>query len=301
MAAKTQGLKNRRAVQVQETEVLDSVKGLDLDSVSKSITETQVEVQKVLADLSGRVMERLQLLQNVEESIKVRQGELKRLHDIETTATTLDDLQAEIAESKRRAEEETAAWKRTFEELKSDERKKWKREEEEYQYRITQEHKKTEDSLHAMLAEKEKANKEKQEQLEKNWKERGDELMKREQELADLRAFKEQAPDMVKKSVNAEVAVATNSVKKEYETRMTLAAKDAETEKRLSEQASQSMQQTNARLQTQIDDLKGQLETAQQNVKEISSKALDSASGRSTTEALQRIMEKDQFSTKTGK
>src|SRR5688500_12807842 len=111
MAAKVQGVKNRRAVQIQETEVLNSVKGLNLDSVSKSITETQVEVQKVLADLSGRVMERLQELQNVEDSIRLRSEEIKRLHDIEVSATTLDDLEAQIKEQRRSWEEEQSTKK----------------------------------------------------------------------------------------------------------------------------------------------------------------------------------------------
>jgi len=301
MAVKSQGVKNRRAVQIQETEVLNSVKGLNMDSVSKSITETQVEVQKVLADLSGRVMERLQELQTVEEAIKLKTLELKQLHDVEVAATTLDDLQTEIAEQRKSLEEETANWKRNFEEQKSDERKKRAREEDEYQYRISQEHRKQEDALHALLAKQEKDNKEKQEQLEKTWLERETELKKREQELLELRQFKEQAPEMIKKAVNAEVAIATNSVKKEYVTQAQLAAKDAETEKRLSEQTSQSQQQQIARLQGQIDDLKSQLETAQQNVKEISAKALESASGRATTDALQRIMEKEQGSGKQTK
>jgi len=96
-------------------------------------------------------------------------------------------------------------------------------------------------------------------------------------------------------------AVATNSVKKEYETKMALAAKDTEIEKRLADQTIASLQQNIAKQQQTVDDLKAQVDQAQRDVKEISSKALDSASGRSTTEALQRLMEKDQGSGKTGK
>ena len=120
MAAKVQGVKTRRAVQIQETEVLAAVKGLDLDSVSRSITETQVEVQRVLADLSSRVMERLQQLQQVEESIRLRTEEFKRLHDIEVTATTLDELEAQIKDQRRSWEEEQAAKKREFAEAQSE-------------------------------------------------------------------------------------------------------------------------------------------------------------------------------------
>src|SRR5262249_28552905 len=155
----------------------------------------------------------------------------------------------------------------------------WKREEEEYQYRISQEHRKQQDTLTTMLGQQEKANKEKQEQLDKTWNERETELKKREQELIDLRDYKGSNDERIKKEVNAAVAVATNSLKKEYETKMVLAAKDAETDKRLAEQTNASNVQNLAKMQSQLDDLNAKLEQAQRDVKEISAKALESASG----------------------
>jgi len=246
-------------------------------------------------------MERLQELERVEESIRLQREELKRLHDIEVSATTLDEVEAAIKDQRRSWEEEQASKKREFAEMQSERNKQWKREEEEYQYRVAQEHRKQEDSLAAMHAQQEKANRDKQEQLDKTWAERETELKKREQELADLRKFREDYPEMVKKEVNAQVAIATNSVKKEYETRMVLSAKDAETEKRLSEQSIQSLQQSLVKQQAQLDDLKSQLEQAHLNAKEIAAKALDSASGRATTDALQRLMEKEQGNSKSTK
>jgi len=301
MAAKVQGTKNRRAVAIQEAEVLSSVKGLSLDTVTKGLSETQVEIQKTLADLSGKLTERLQQLENIEEVIQLRTEELNRLHDIAVKAQTLDELDAQIAQTRQSWELEQAAKKREWEEQRSDRTKAWKREEEEYQYRLAQEHKKLEDSFREVMSQREKENRNKQEELEKTWAEREAELKKREQELADLRKFKDEYPDMVKKEVNGAVAVATNSVKKEYETQKTIAAKDAETEKRLAEQIISSLQQQITKQQAQIDDLKADLVKAHERVAEISSKALDSASGRSTTEALQRLMEKEQLTGKVGK
>jgi len=301
MATKTQGAKTRRAAQMQETEVLEAVKDLNLDSVSKSIAETQVEVQKVLANLSATVMNRLQELQNVEESIRVKTEELQQVHDIAREATTLDDLRAQIAQTKTEWGEEERLTAQKFAEQKSDRNKAWTREEQEYQYRIDQEHIKLKDTLAYYKQQQDKANREKQEQLDKQWAERETELKKREQELAELRKFKDDYPEMVKKEVNAQVAIATNSVKKEYETKMLLAAKDAEMDKKLAAQETASQNSQISKLVEQITDLKRQLEQAHASAKDISTKALDSASGRSTTEALQRIMEKEQGSTKTQK
>jgi len=301
MAAKVQGVKNRRAAAIQQDEVLDSVKDLNLDSVSKSITDTQVEIQKVLADLSAKVMERLQELQNIESAIAVKRDDLKRMHEIEVKATTLDELEEQIARTRKEWEEEQARKKREFQEMQSERNKAWKREEDEYQYRIKQEHMKAEDAFALLMQQQERQNKERQDQLEKNWAERETELKKRENELVELRAWKEGEAERVKKAVNAEVAVATNSVKKEYETRMTLANKDAEMERKIAEQNTKSLHENNARLQQQIDQMKAGLEQAQRDLKEISQKALESASGRATTDALQRILEKDQPGAKAAK
>jgi hypothetical protein len=299
--AAARGTKNRRAAQIQEAEVLNSVKGLNFDSVSRELATVQVEVQKTLAELSAKLSEQLQKLDNIEETIRLKQEELKQLHQIEATSTTLDELEAEIREKREAWAEEQDQWKRDFEEMKQDQRKAWKREEDDYQYQLKQKHTKTEDALQEMLAQKAKANREQQEQLEKQWSEREAELKKREQELGELREFKASAPEMIKKAVNADVAIATNSLKKEYEHKQIIAAKDAETDKRLAESQIQGLQQTIIKQQAQIDDLRAQLVEAHQRVTEISHKALESASGRATTEALQRLMEKDQISSKSGK
>jgi hypothetical protein len=299
--AKVQGAKNRRAVAVQAEEVLSTVKGLNFDSVSKSITETQVEVQKVLADLSARVMQRLEELQTLEEAIGLKKDDLKQHHDIAVTAATADELEAAIIAQRKDWDGEQAEKKRLFAEQQSERNKTWKREEEEYQYKLAMEHRKQEDAFRALMEQQQKTNRDKQEELTKQWNEREGELKKRENEFAELKAFKEAAPEMVKKQVNQEVAIATNSVKKEYETKMTLASKDAETDKRLFEQERASLTAQATKYQAQIEDLNNKLEQAQRDAKDIAAKALESASGRATTEALQRLMEKDQVMGKGSK
>lgn len=54
-------------------------------------------------------------------------------------------------------------------------------------------------------------------------------------------------------------------------------------------------------MQTQLDDLKRDLELAHQGAKEIAGKVLYIASGRATTEVLQRLMEKEPMSGKQSK
>jgi hypothetical protein len=288
------GVKNKQAAAIKETEVLQSVAGMNLDSVSGKIASTQVEVQKSLAGLSAKLVEQLQVLHNVEEAINLKRDELKQLYDIEAAAIELDDLTAKIEIQHEAWEEEQARKKREFAELQSERNKQWARSDEEYQYQLAQTHKKAEDTFTARIAEQEKANRDRQETLEKGWAERETELKKRENELAELRTQVNNFPEVVKKEVNAAVAVATNSVKKEYETKIVLAAKDSETAQKLAGQEVASLKQVIEKANAQLAELKSQLDQAHHDVKEISAKALESASGRSAMEAVQKVLEKEQ-------
>jgi colicin import membrane protein len=293
MAKATVGTKSRQAAQIRSDEVLASVEGLSMDSVTKNITDTQVEVQEQLAGLSAKLTEQLRVLRTIEEAITLKKGQLQQLHGIDSVATDIDTLNHQIEMQRQGWEEEQAAKKRQFAEQQSERNKQWARTEEEYQYKLAQEHKKLEDAFAYRIAQQERDNQQRQAELERTWAEREAELKKRENELTDLRAKVGEFPEVVKKEVNAAVAIATNSVKKEYETKMVLASKDSETNQKLASQEITALNATVAKLNTQLEDLKAQLEQARADVKEISAKALESASDRQAMQALQKVMEKE--------
>jgi hypothetical protein len=290
---KVSGVKNQQAEAIKATEVIQSVAGLNLDVVSGKIAATQVEVQKSLAGLSAKLVEELETLRNVEQAIGLKREELKQLYDIESAAVDLDELYAKIDSQREAWEEEQARKQREFAEMQSERNKQWARAEEEYQYRLGQEHKKQEDGFKGKLEDQDKANRNKQEALDKSWTEREADLKKRETELQELRAKVDAIPEMVKKAENAAQAVATNSVKKEYETKMVLNQKDMDTAQKLAAQEVASLKAALEKATAQLADLKAQLEQAHHDVKEISAKALESASGRSAMEALQKVLEKE--------
>jgi hypothetical protein len=292
--AKTTGTRGSKAAAIRESEVLEAVSGLSIESVNSDITRTQVEVQKTLADLSGKVTAQLQVLETVEQAIQSKRQQIQQLHDLDAKAMELDDLNAQIATTRQAWEEEQAQKKRAFAEQQSERTKAWARQEEEYQYKIQQEHKKAEDTFSFKMAQQERENHLRQEQLERGWAERETELKKRETELTELRTQVGSFPEVVKKEVNAAVAIATNSVKKEYETKIVLASKDSEVEKRLATQETAALTATITKLNAQIEDLRATLEQAHRDSKDIAAKALESASGRAAMEALQRSMEREQ-------
>jgi len=292
------GAKNKRVVEQQETTVLKKVESMTFDSVTKELAGVQVELQKTLAELSGTLAEQFQLLEDVQKSIMLKHEELKRLHQIEVTATTLDELKATIEEMQEQQQEQEEEFKRKMAETRNDTQKQWAREQADYQYDIKQKQKKQEDALNELHQQKEKANKDKQEQLEKSWAEREAELKKREQELIDLRAFKDGSDERMKKFANAEVAIASNSLRKEYEHKMQITQKDSEMAQKLAESSVASLQQQITKQQSQIESLEQQRDLANQRAADTAAKALESASGRSTTEALQRLMETEKMSGK---
>jgi len=294
MAKASVGSKNKQAAAIKEQDVLESVADLGMESLSSDIAKTQVEVQETLAGLSAKLTARLQVLRNIEGAIGLKEQELAQLYEIEKAVTTLDDLHLQIKTKKQEWEDEEVAQKRKAAEQQAERQRAWARSEEEYAYKTAMDRRKAEDLFASKMALMNKEAAEKQEALEKDWAGREGELKKRETELNDMRQQVANFPEVIKKEVNAAVAIATNSLKKEYETKIVLAAKDSETAAKLATQEVASLTATQLKLHAQIDDLKAQLEQAHRDVKEISAKAFESVSGRSAMEALQKVLEKDQ-------
>ena len=284
------GSKNK-ITEYKSAEVLTAVKDLTLDGVSNKLASTQVEITKQLAGLSAKLSEQLGILENVEAAISLKKDELKTLHDIEVTATSLDDLQANIQASRDLWEKERQLHEVAIKERDAERTKQLQRSEEEYKYKTAQEQAKIQDTFNAKMLLQEKAAKDKQEQLDKGWAIREGELKNRENELVDLRKKVEDFPNVLSKEINSHVAVATNAVKKEYETRITLLNKDIETSQKLGAQEIKSLNDTISKLNIQIGDLQKQLHQAHMDVKDISAKALESSAARETVANLQKAFE----------
>jgi len=301
MAKATVSNKKTQATTLREVEVMETTSTMNLDSVTRSLTATQVEVQQSLASLSAKLTEQLQVLRSIEDAIALKEEELRRLHNIEAREVELDTMLEKIEATRQGWELEQEQKRRLFAEQQSERNKQWAREKEEYDYKTTIDRRKAEDEFTHRMALQDRNNAEKQSELEKTWAAREMELKKREQELVDLRAKVDNIPEVVKKEVNAAVAISTNSVKKEYETKIQLAAKDAEVSQRLAAQEVESLKASIGKQNTQLEELKAQLEQARSDVKEISAKALESASDRSAMAAIQKVLVEKETPQRGGK
>lgn len=294
--ARPKGSKNIQITETKQTEILDAVKDLSLDKVSSKIAATQVEVQNQLASLSSKMTEQLAILGKVDQAIQLKREELKQLFGIEATATTLDELVADLEARRTAWEDEQTKLTTIATESEQNRRRQWEREEEQYRYQVAQDRKKLQDTFQTGLDKQAKEQADKTELLTKGWNQREVELRTRETELVDLRTQVSNFP----KILDAEIAKVTNAVaknvKSQYETDIRI--KDAETAstERLRAQQIASLETVIKDLQIQLANAKNELAKAHNDVKEISQKALEAASSRETVANLQKALENSQGS-----
>lgn len=285
------GSRNKNIDTIKTNEILSAVSGITLENVSNKLAAVQVEVQHTLAGLSTKLTEQLAVLGNVENAIALKKDELKQLRDIEVTASTLDELTAQIEAQREDWLKEQQKKLEHFAALEAQRQVGWAREEEQYNYKKLQERQKSEDAFAARMIESEKANRNKQEQLEKLWAEREASLKTREQELVELRNQVANFPATLKAEVDKNVAVATNALKRTYEMETKISSAENASTIKLAEQQNKSLEKTIGELNAQVLGLKDQLKSAHDDIKTISQKALESASGREALANLQRTVE----------
>src|SRR4029077_18124395 len=97
---------------------------------------------------------------------------------IDAAATTIDELKADIEEMHKQQKELEEDFKRRFAEQKSEQQKQWAREEADYAYTMNQKKGKWEDTLRYESGQNNKANREQQDRLDKDWAELESDLNK---------------------------------------------------------------------------------------------------------------------------
>lgn len=274
----------------KETETRAAVDGLSVETVVGEISNLGLAVSKSLASLSDQLAQEVNRLATVREAVSLEQKELERLHKIDVAATALDQLVQDYTRQKEQLAAEVvaqrAAWteeqKQTERNVKEQEdllKKQRQRETDDYEYRKAQERKKAQDEYDEEVKLRERANKEKQDALEKSWREREAALKASEEELKNLRKEAAEFPARLQRESEKTAAEAVRASEQKFEQRMLLLTKDSEGEKRLAELRIKALEETLARQSAQMTALEKQLEEAKRQVQEIAVKAIEGASG----------------------
>jgi colicin import membrane protein len=265
---KTEELRKQR-----ETEARQAVEGVSVEAVVVKISNLGLEVSKSLAALSDQLVQEVNRLATVREAVALEQQELDRLHKIDVAATALDQLVQDYSRQKEQLEAEVAAQRTAWaEEQKQTERdakeqeellkKQRQREADEYEYRKVLERKKAQDKYEEEIKLLARANKEKQEALDKSWREREAALQASEEELERLRKEAAEFPARLRKESEGAAAEAVRASEQKFEQRILLLSKDSEGEKRLAELRIKGLEESLARQSAQMAALEKQLEEA---------------------------------------
>jgi len=293
-------VKGQEAARLRENEVRQAAEGATVESVVQRVSALGLEVSRALSDLSAKLVEEVQLLAAVRETVTLERKELERLHKIDVAATALDQMVQDYDRQKQQLETEIAAQRATWEE-ESERTERERKEQEEslkkqrqrdiddYEYKKALERKKAQDKYEEELRVTEKKNQEKQETLEKGWQQREAGLKEREEELARLRKDAEGLPARLQKEAQAAADQARKDTEAKFEQQVLVLKKDAETEKRLASMQVKSLEESVARQQAQIAALEKQLADAKQQVQDIAVKAIEGASGAKALSHINQI------------
>jgi hypothetical protein len=311
-ARETSEPKAEEVRKARESETRASAEGLSVETVVGEISNLGLQVSKSLAGLSDQLAQEVNRLATVREAVTLEQKELERLHKIDVAATALDQLvqdysrqkeqlEAEIAAQRTAWEEEQKQTERDRKELDEILKKQRQRETDEYEYRKALDRKKAQDKYEEDLKLQERANKEKQETLDKSWREREAALKASEEELKSLRKEAAEFPARLQRESEKAAAEAVRVTEQKFEQRMLLLGKDSEGEKRLADLRIKALEESLARQSAQMAALEKQLEEAKRQVQEIAVKAIEGASGaRALTHINEIAMEQAKHRTPQG-
>ena len=293
-------LKNEMVAQMQEAEVRAAVSEITVEIIAKKLSDLNVEISRTISGLGEKMNAEVEVLRSLKEAVALESKDLQRLHGIDITATSIDQLLADYQEKKTSFETDLLntrqAWAKEVEQKKQEEaeytetlKKTRAREIEDYEYKKTLERKKLQDRFDEECRLKEKQNRETQEELEKNWKEREVVLTSQEEDLAALKQEVEQFQDRLATEYAKAAKEATREAEAKYNQEIERLKRDLLVEKQIGELKLKQLQESLSSQQDQMSSLQAQLDEAKRQVQDIAVKAIEGASGAKALSQINQI------------
>jgi colicin import membrane protein len=274
--------KNDAAARARDIQIKDAVEGISVDEIVQRLSGLGLEVSRALADISEKLADEVRLLAVVREAVALERRELEDLHKIDIAATSLDQLVEEHARQAQQLEAQMAtrraAWQDEVAKAERDRKdqdealkKQRQREIDEYEYKKAQDRKKQQDKHDEDHRTLDRANRDKQEKLEKEWLQREASLKEREGAVGQMEA--------TVAAFDARLAQAIEATDARVRRETAQLTKDAAAEKRFAELQVNSLEQSLKQAGIQTAALEKQLSDAKQQVQDIAVKAIEGASG----------------------
>jgi hypothetical protein len=187
------------------------------------------------------------------------------------------ELEEQIKQEKLYRDKETKLWEEKRKETEEALKKQRTREEEEYKYNLQLARKKDKDEYEQKKAALEKELIQKMESFESGIKVREQSVAAAEKELAELRLKAENFPAELEKVVQSAIKETTAQLEKEFKYEKQLLLKDHDGEIKLKNQQVESLMAKIKDLETQLKQAYNKAESAENNSKEITLKAIQSS------------------------
>lgn len=307
VSAQTQEQNKARAVEVRALTI-----GVTPDSALKKLTETNISVNKALANIGETIQNEVAELNNLREAKTIEIQEIEELHGKEVLAASIKDLLEDFdlkketmsrdaadeeAEHNRRREQREQKWK-------DDDAQRTKQQNQEaydYNYKISQSRAQATDAFNSEIQNNKRAEAIRQEDLKRSWEQREAELKSKETDFANFKKQVEEFPATLAKEIKAAEGKATGIAENRAKHEITLLQKDFDAAKSLSEARIKSLEQTIEQNNVQMAKQATEISGLNARVQSIAEKALESASGQQTLAQMQQFQQNAQNRTGNGK
>ena len=298
-AASSSSASDDDAGELSIADIVERLKALTLNigesssSLQKALSAEATELQRLRSEADGYI------------------DQLKTLHDIKVGPDTLAKLIKQHGETAKAADADLSEKRKAFEKEMTTSRAAWKREQQEhaaqtkeaaaqldksrqrdaqeYKYATEQQHKAENDAVAQARKAFAQELSDLEERAKNEWTEREKAIAEREKELAELtkksEAFEAELESATKKGEAEGVGIA----KRQTKTASDLKKKDNEAIQRVLELKIQSLQDTIAKQDAQIEELSRTLDSTRKQTTELAVKAIDGASNASSFAAIKEI------------
>ncbi|MGH7203151.1 MAG: hypothetical protein ACREHC_01765 [Candidatus Levyibacteriota bacterium] len=254
----------------QEKVVVDSAAQETVEKVTTDLSNLRISANQTISSLTEKLTSEAERLTTIQKAITIARKELEEINQIKTQAGMLKRM-IEVQKQEEHQFEQDMATKRVswIEEQKLYEeqlKKERTREEEEYTYQKNLRLKREKD----MFEEEKRV-------WERDLQEKKKVQAQQETELIELRKKTEQFPLELDKAVKAAVMQAVGQEKKDDQIRQNFAKQEWDAKQQLSGAKITTLEQTVKAQAGEIEELKRQLEKANQQVKDIAVSFIEAA------------------------
>lgn len=242
------------------------------EEVVKGLTDVKLRLTETLDSVASQVLSGYGELKGVQEALNQAKEKLQAVHEIDAEAVTALELAETIAEAKAEWDEKEAQRQQTR-----------AREEEEYQYNLKIKRRADDDKRNAEIA-KDRANNDAEFAAQKrDIESRLSVLEAREDEVKALQAEVNTFSDRLKSAVTQAEAIVRNSVKRELEHAFAVEKLGLQHAVQTAGQLNSSLEAQLTKLTKENEALQVKVDTANNRVQEIASKAIDGAAQAKVT------------------